>query len=75
MSMNIRINAVKGKFKTAFGCMQTPTAVSYQILDSPDRVEAYRQWAEGRNKDHAKKFKRWADAALSEGLTIEVYAT
>ena len=75
MSMNIHVVAVKGKFRAEFPCLQTPTAITRQIADSPDRIEAYRQWAEGRNKPHAKEFSRWVESALSEGLTIEVYAT
>ena len=54
MSMNISIKGIREIFVPttnkkdtqyiSFDCWQTPTSVSYNILNSDDPIEEYRQW-------------------------------
>lgn len=37
--------------RTSFNCLQTPTKVSYEILNSENCIQAYKEWILGRFKD------------------------
>jgi len=59
MSMNIRISATrevmviktgeKSSEQIYFDCWQTPTKVSYDIIEKENPVEAYKQWVLDKN--------------------------
>ena len=60
MSMNINIDAVgeiiypsglKQPYIESFNCIQTPTTITNQILDSDDFIQAYKEWILSRYKD------------------------
>ena len=60
MSMNISIKGVREIFipsinrtdtqDISFDCWQTPTKISYEILESSHPIEAYKQWVLSRSK-------------------------
>ena len=61
MSINICISAKRtiivkktGKESTQtvrFDCIQTPTAITYQLLAAPDPIKAYEEWVLSISKD------------------------
>lgn len=74
MSMNIHINA-KGKPSIKFPCEQTPTDETYQIMNSHDRIGAYRKyWQYKRfNYRHVDELDQWLKYITELGLTAEVW--
>ena len=82
MSMNITIHSI-GKIKTPnsknkdydkpFNCVQTPTKVTWAILESADPLMAYKNWLVDNNHEYnlndLKKFIKESDDG---GFKIEV---
>lgn len=82
MSMNITIHSV-GKIKTPngksidydkpFNCIQTPTKVTWSILESANPLTAYKNWLLASNhKDNLNDLKKFIEEAEDAGFKIEV---
>lgn len=82
MSMNITIHSV-GKIKTpngkskdydkTFNCMQTPTTVTWSILEAADPLTAYKNWLVDNNyKNNLNDLKKFIKESDGDGFKIEV---
>ena len=61
-----------------FDVWQTPTSVTYQIMLSDDRINAYLKWASSFGSQdalqHCENFKEWVEIKEEQGYTIETEA-
>jgi len=81
MSMNIVIRGKrevivkrtkKEEIQTySFDAMQTPTEVTYEIMDSKDKIKSYREWACSVDPYHGSVFNKWVKRMKEEGCEIE----
>ena len=91
MSMNLHLQAkakvkfvttgkehtVRDLYQTLF---QTPTKVTYDILEQTDVFESYKKYVSDVCDDkeyaqeHIENVKEWIDAHMTDGYTIEFFA-
>lgn len=79
--MNITIHSV-GKIKTpngknkdydkSFNCVQTPTKVTWAILDAADHLAAYRDWIVANHEWHLNDLEEFIKESVDGGFKIEV---
>ena len=88
MSMNIHISAERivivkktgqeSSQRVYFDCFQTPTDITYQILDTTDPIKAYKEWilSETFNsgKLHVQELEEWIDSNEAVGYEIDIFA-
>ena len=58
-----------------FAVWQTPTSVTYQIMSSDDKINAYLKWINSFDSPytlpHCESFKEWVEIKEKQGYTIE----
>lgn len=82
MSMNITIHSVgkiitpNGKSKDydkPFGCIQTPTKVTWSILEAASPLTGYKNWLLANNyKNNLNDLKEFIEESDDAGFKIEV---
>ena len=82
MSMNITIHSVgkittpNGKiidYEKPFDCVQTPTQVTWDILESSSPITAYKNWLVDNNHEYnLKDFEKFIKESEDGGFEIEV---
>ena len=58
-----------------FAVWQTPTSVTYQIMSSDDKINAYLKWINSFDSPyalpHCESFKEWVEIKEKQGYSIE----
>jgi len=70
----------KGKFRTVieeFDLLQTPTNVSYKIINSPDQAGAYIDWVNetydmDTSCDHIAEFRQWLKEHKDSKIVFDI---
>jgi len=87
MSLNLTIHAEKLPTETEveelqekFDCWQTPTEVTFKILDGKDKIASYKEWVLGEEvafsgEEHCKRLDLWIKLMTEKGYKIVVSYT